>query len=392
MKKNPTLANCQMSKVLLAILLCVLLLLSSCTKSVNNGARADELPSCWPQCNSGVGPMEFGVATATFTMGNYLGVSSTSYPSLKQVNSELSYLKDNHELFLHFYVSYKGGISSQFIASLKNYVKEGYQINLALRYVPPNASTGDPQGFANWVESEVKELSFVKVFQITNEVNASASSDSDGFYKGAQNALVGAMIAANKAKTKNQLIGFNWSYDPFVSQDLSFFENLKSLGGPSFVKSLNYMGIDLYPDTYSPLPNVNANFGKEVSSALELLRQRLMPALGLKKNCPIFIQEISWPSFDSKALANYTDSNFAEHFMNNLFGSEINDRSPERQKEFLKEAISSAKLFGVALFQWFSLTDADTALGDGWGLFYPNGSPKPAASVIRAAIDRGTNS
>jgi|GEM_PF-6659400 hypothetical protein len=370
---------------LVGVIFCTLFLLGSCAVASSNEDNK-ALPSCWPICNQIPGPLAFGVAPATFTMGNYLGVKPTSYPSQAQINQQLRFLKGSNSLFLHFYVSYASGITSQMISQLKAFSKEGFFINLVLRYIPKNPKVPDPKGFANWVKGVVKGLSFVKVFQITNETNASATPDSDGYYKGSMHALILGMLEASSVKKPYQMIGFNWSYNPDVSQDTAFFDRLKALGGVAFSKAVNFFGLDMYPDTYFPTPNPDANFATEDSLILSLVRNELMPILGWGKKVPIFIQEISWPTINPNVAKSYSASNFAQSFMSNYFGKDLFKRSPSDQAEFLSQAIKVSRLYGVALLEWFGLTDAKTPLGDGWGLFYSNGKPKPAAYVLKNAF------
>lgn len=376
-------SNIKTAITVLVVFMPISVLLSSCSST---STTAGSSFSCWPTCSQKIYPMLFGVAPATFTMGNYLGVKPTSYPSNSQIAKELAYLKGSHSLFVHFYISYRSGLSSDMALYLKELFQHGYSINLALRYIPKNSKIPDPVGFANWVSQVIKELPFVKVFQITNEANATSTSDSDGYYPGAKHALVYAMKKAAKARKPSQLIGFNWSYSPDTTSDLKFFESLENLGGKSFIKSVNFVGIDLYPDTYFPSPSRDASFSLEISNALSLLRNKLMPTVGWGKNEPIFIQEISWPTINQNDVLHYNLSNFAQHFLYNFFGQTLMTRTPSDQAQFLKQAIVEAREYGVALFQWFSLTDANTPLGDGWGLFYPNGKPKPAAKVFKAAV------
>ncbi|MEY2403256.1 MAG: hypothetical protein QOD38_807, partial [Acidimicrobiaceae bacterium] len=60
-------------------------------------------------------------------------------------------------------------------------------------------------------------------------------------------------------------------------------------------------------------------------------------------------------------------------------------RTAQHQADALRDYIAATKGFNVGLLQWFQLADADSALGDGWGLLDRNYDPKPAFEVMRTA-------
>jgi len=86
-----------------------------------------------------------------------------------------------------------------------------------------------------------------------------------------------------------------------------------------------------------------------------------MPLAGLGPRVPIYIQETGYPTLDPLL------------------------RSEERQAHALADYIRATKGFNVRLLQWFQLTDADSPVGDGWGILRPDYSRKPAFCVMRDA-------
>jgi hypothetical protein len=63
-------------------------------------------------------------------------------------------------------------------------------------------------------------------------------------------------------------------------------------------------------------------------------------------------------------------------------------RSEARQAAALAGYIRATEGLNVGLIQWFQLADADSTVGDGWGLLRSDYSPKPAFEVLREAVQQ----
>ncbi|MEP7076570.1 MAG: hypothetical protein ABI878_12255 [Acidobacteriota bacterium] len=92
----------------------------------------------------------------------------------------------------------------------------------------------------------------LNTLQITNEANLrNMPSAGDGYFPDAREALVKGAIAARKTIVKTSgvtKIGFNAV--PTVAACSGFWKELKSFGGGEFSDSLDYVGLDLYPQCF----------------------------------------------------------------------------------------------------------------------------------------------
>lgn len=346
--------------------------------------------SCWPHCPSGNshGPLKnivFGVIPGSFSMGHYMGVPPGPPVSPDISMNRIAQLKGDHPFFVHLYASWKGGITPSLISTINAYREQGLYINLALRYGPP-AEPGNTVAYASWVRQSVVSLPQVAVFQITNEANVGGSVDSDGYWPGAKHALVAGIEAAASVKRAGQLVGFNWTHA--VVGNRKFFAGLKSIGGSTFIHDVDFVGADLYPDTYYPIPQLHTPIKEAMRSLLSSLRNVYMPAAGFGRNAPIFIQEAGWPSIDPTSTTEPTVLR-VRHDIETLLANAEYPRTAATQASVLKSMLASLHGYGVRLFQWFDLTDATGGIGDGWGILYSNYQPKPAYFVLKAAVDSG---
>ena len=226
--------------------------------------------------------------------------------------------------------------------------------------MPPPGRDGDIAGFADWVGETVAAHPEVSVWQITNEANVGLSGDSDGGKTDPVGALIEGVKAAGQTATERQKVGFNWFYRLDPKSDRDFWSALERRGGEAFRAALDFAGVDIYSGTYiTPLYSIDDK--GDYRRALDYLRNDLMPLARLGPDVPIYIQETGYPTLDPLL------------------------RSESRQARALAAYVEATAGFNVELLQWFQLTDADSALGDGWGIVRSDYSRKPAFCVMRDA-------
>jgi hypothetical protein len=312
------------------------------------------------QAKKRAAPMRFGVYPGnTFTFGKYAGVTGTNETP---VDGDLALermvqLADGRPFDVHLYAQWDRdnvALLDPFIARLR---EAGLRPNVALKYVPPAGHDGDIAGFAAWVAAAVTSHPTVAVWQITNEANVGVSPDSDGAAKDPLGALIEGVIAASKVKTKQQQVGFNWLYHLDPVSDQTFWSTLATRGGDAFHRAVDYAGVDIYSGTYvNPLYSVDDE--GDFRAALDYVRNQMMPLANLGPDVPIYIQETGYPTLGPL-------------------------RTAQHQADALSGYIRATKGFNVGLLQWFQLADAESTLGDGWGLLDSNYVPKPAFEVMR---------
>jgi len=202
-------------------------------------------------------------------------------------------------------------------------------------------------------------------------VNNTISPDaSDGAYPGARDALVRGVIAASRKARKigreDIEIGFNWFHRLDPSNDEGFWTELGENGGQRFARSVDWVGLDVYPGTFFPPPLVPR--ADAVINSMSYLRECMMPLAGLGDDIPIHVTENGWPTAPPA-------------------------RSYEEQAVALEEMVRAVDTYranyGVSDYRWFDLRDADSAdpnFQQQFGLMRDDYSPKPAFGAYRALV------
>ncbi len=328
-------------------------------------------------------PLEFGI----YPGGGAGAVNGRGEPRPEVAELRLSALqalrKPGSPFAVHLYDAYTGprdvaATPAWLRDQITDYTAAGIRVELVLRY-RPTAKTGDVSGFTAFVRSRVRELGpnvNVTSLQITNEANVTVAPDAaDGAYPGAMKALVKGVVAAKQEVVRGgygQLaIGFNWA-DESGPRAVQFFRTLRRSGGPSFRRSVDWVGVDAYPGTWGPkLGNgdLASAVGAATRSTLRSLRKVHLPAAGLPR-APIVIAESGYPT---DAVA----------------------RTEAEQSKVLTAAVetivATRKQYGVVGYRWFDLRDADSGVASfegHYGLMNDDYSPKPAFDVYRGLVSR----
>jgi hypothetical protein len=206
--------------------------------------------------------------------------------------------------------------------------------------------------------------------QVTNEVNVDFSPDSsDGYFRGAREALVRGIVAAHREKRRlgSELqVGFNWFWHFTPEKELDFWRYLRDETGRRFVRSLDWVGLDVYPGSFSPAPGGSTARG--MLAGLRSLRCFSRYAR-IPRSVPIHIQEVGWGTGP--------------------------DRSPQQQRRELERMIRAAHryrgTFNLTKLNWFSLRDSVSSVPSfqqQWGLLRDDYEPKPAFAAYRRLIAR----
>jgi hypothetical protein len=282
---------------------------------------------------------------------------------------------------LHLYAGYSGlaspSAAEQVGEEIAQYTAAGFQVELVLTYRPAGGSrAGNVAGFVDFVRSTVRSFganpAFVGV-QVTNEANVRNAPDAaDGYYAGAQDALIRGVVAA-KAEVRSagyaQIgVGFNWAYSLDAGEP-AFWRALGQLGGSAFRDSLDWVGLDVYPGTWGPTlsGDVPTAAAKTINDALEALRARFMPLAKLPPRIPLHVSENGYPTGPS--------------------------RSEAMQAAVMRAAIAavdaSRSTYHVTDYRWFDLRDADssgTSFEGRYGLMHDDYTPKAAFGVYRDIV------
>jgi hypothetical protein len=266
----------------------------------------------------------------------------------------------------------------RFLALTGRYTKEGFLVELQLRYHPSAQQEGDTAAWTAFVREVVDRFGpnrRVIAIQVTNEVNLPDSPDSsDGAYKGGQEALVQGVIAAKDEVRKTghtQLqIGFNWAYRSTPQADNAFWAYLRDSGGPKFVAALDWIGLDAYPGTFFPPAEAPGRERDGMVNAMSSLRCFAHGA-GIPDSKPIHVEENGYPTSPSP------------------------DRSEQRQVDAMRAMAGAVNDFrgtyGVSDYRWFNLRDGDSASPNfqvRYGLLHDDYTEKPGFAAYRDLIAR----
>jgi hypothetical protein len=262
----------------------------------------------------------------------------------------------------------------RFVALAKRYTRAGYLAELQLRYHPTEAQEGDIPAWRRFVRTVVDRFGpnrRVVAIQVTNEVNLSISPDSsDGAYDRARDALIqGVEAAKDEARRKrfSQLqIGFNWAYRGDPSSEQSFWNYLRDHGGPRFVRSLDWVGVDAYPGTLFPPYDSPGGERRALVNAFSTFRC-LADTPRIPRTVPIHVEENGFPTGVG--------------------------RSYERQAQALDTMVHAVNdfrgTFNITDYRWFNLRDGDTTspnFQQQYGLMTDLYEPKPAFGLYRLLV------
>lgn len=296
----------------------------------------------------------------------------------------LERLRGGRAFVLHLYADYTGrqgaSAAEQVGADVRRYTSAGFEVELVACYRPADGGARtDASGFAGFVRQAVASLGrnpgFVSL-QVTNEANVDGAADAtDGSFARAENALISGVMAAHRAAHALRLgrlrVGFNWAYATDRGET-SFWRYLKHRGGGGFDRSVNWVGLDVYPGTWGPRID-SAHLGRSVAAmmrrALRALRLRYMPLAGLPRRVALHISENGYPTGPARTAA--------------------------MQETEMRAAIGAVERlrarYGITDYRWFDLRDARSSaptFEDRYGLLYDSYAPKPAFWLYRRLIAR----
>jgi hypothetical protein len=265
----------------------------------------------------------------------------------------------------------------RFLRRAERYTRNGYLVELQVRYHPTPEQEGDVDGFVDFVREVVRRFGRnprVVAAQITNEVNFTISPDSsDGAYAGARDALIEGVIAAHdeaRDRGYDQLeIGFNWFYRTDPQSEASFWDYLGEQGGRDLRRAVDWVGLDAYPGTIFPPVEPPGGARDGMVAAMSQLRECFMPRAGLEDDVPIHVEENGWPTGPG--------------------------RSEDRQRDELETMVEAVHDFrgtyNVTDYRWFDLRDHNTSSANfqhHYGLLRDDYEEKPAFDAFRRLVAR----
>jgi hypothetical protein len=301
--------------------------------------------------------------------GSNKGLAAGKPDDLIKINEALDYLQGHgRQLLVRAYMPFGAHdrkLGAQAASSAKQYSdygKDHRKLDLVLTF-------GDMQGdVETWVQFVRKSVRLnagrMDKVQITEEPNL-VHPPGDGRFPRIAEAVVDGVIAAKEEVQQlgsEVLVGFN-AVQAHEEQD-PFWDRLNACASDRFRQSLDFVGVDLFPDVFKPLGDITME--EAVLYGVSSFRHQL-EAIKIPASVPIHITEHGWPT----SL----------------------ERSYQRQAEVLDETVRTIvkyqKEFNVSHYEFFSLRDADSydpGIFFQFGLLRDDYSPKPAFEVFRQLI------
>jgi len=288
-------------------------------------------------------------------------------------------LQGSRTLTVHLYGQYTGtgnGEADALVSDAKWWSDNGLRVEMVLRYRPARRLD---VGYVRWVQTVVSRLAALPglvALQIGNEPNNTTSAAAgDGAYPGVINAIAHGVPAARTALTAagrpDVAVGFNWAAGNSPCSTEPMWSQLRLAGGNAFISAVGWVGIDVYPGTWSAPAQTTFPTARLVNStvtdSLRCLRTQHMATAHLPASVTITVAETGYP----------TDAG----------------RSETTQATVLQQTIAAIESvrdkYGVTDVRWFSLRDANTASGqleNGYGLLHDDYTTKPAFAAYQQII------
>jgi hypothetical protein len=248
------------------------------------------------------------------------------------------------------------------------YIRDGRLLDLVVMF---QSKSGDVAGFLDFVRSLIAQHGpLLYTIQVTEEANFTNGPDCiDGPWPRVLEALVEGVKAAKYEALRLGLTGLRVGFNstPTFGPSSKFWSEIGSLGGRAFVESLDYVGLDFFPDVFRPAPDLRA----AVLGVIETMRSVWLPTAGIPNSVPIHVAENGWPTSTT--------------------------RSCEQQCAALETIIRTlAKVrtqFNLARYTLFSLRDSESFASETaenifyhFGLMQSDYAPKPAFETYRRLI------
>jgi hypothetical protein len=275
------------------------------------------------------------------------------------IASALDQLHGDHPFLVRAYVHYPTMVEAP--PNPAQLLGDRRRLDLVVCFRDPGT---DLTGWLDFLKGLVREHgSALAALQVTEEPN-NAGPGGDGGFPAVRQALVEGVIAAKRealALGLDVLVGCNAT--PIFDPAQEFWTDLGRRGGQEFRDALDYVGLDLFPDVFQPIPS--ERLADTVLAVLTGFREQSLAAAGIPDATPIHITEHGWATGPGRSAA--------------------------RQVEVLDTVIRTiAKAdLNITTYEHFALRDADSGQQDPLhqlGLLRSDHTPKPAFAAYRDLI------
>jgi hypothetical protein len=284
-----------------------------------------------------------------------------------EINRALDILQPSgSEFWIRCYTAYYGnGVSKNNNPDNPlQYARHGRKLDMVIGY---HSMLGDIDLFTKFVRQQVRHYgdALAKV-QIAEEPNLHGVPVIDGDIPNVREALIRGVVAAKEEArllNLNILTGFNAV--PNFNPDDDFWKEMRAKATCTFNNSLDYVGLDFFPDVFRPAPFENIEGG--IKALLGHFRNVNLKEAGISSTVPVHITENGWPTSD--------------------------ERPEEKQSMVIEKVIRTVyderENSNIGGYELFSLRDSDSKNPDifcRFGIMRDDYSPKPAFNTFKSLI------
>ncbi|MBS1673301.1 MAG: hypothetical protein JSS74_04985 [Actinobacteria bacterium] len=296
--------------------------------------------------------MKYGVYVA-----GRAGTTSAKPDSARMIGSAVDDLTDGSPHVIREYIHFLGadpdpdivhslGAEDELVSLTMPddwYLENGRELDLVVSYLP---LAEDIPGWLMFLDTVLHRYGhIVRYFQVTLEPNFPIPFI-DGSSPGVMEALIRGLPHAKRAAPATVQVGFSVAEPAeWLGGDDKFWQTLASLPAEQFADHVDYVGLGLYPDAFSPTPPEAVPVLTE--NAVRLLRLRSLATAKIPRRIPIHIAEFGSPSGDGRTAATQARS--------------ITDMVATLER--------IAEELNVTVCEYFGLRDADTSGGQAVGTF-----------------------
>lgn len=254
------------------------------------------------------------------------------------------------------------------------YVRAGRELDLVVSYIPQAADLPGWLAFLDTVIDRYGHLT--RYLQVTLEPNFPIPLI-DGSAPGVLEALTLGIPHARAALDRRGLrevqVGFSVAEPPeWLGGDDEFWQYLSAVPQRDFADHVDYVGLGLYPDAFSPVAprGTPGDAASLTVHALRHLREHSLPRARIPSGTPIHIAENGTPSGQPRTDQAQCDS------LSDMINTVLALREP----------------LNITHYELFSLRDADSASTQPTGtlgLVTDTYHPKPALTLYRDLVRNG---
>lgn len=251
------------------------------------------------------------------------------------------------------------------------YIEEGHELDLVVSYIPQVA---DVAGWLVFLDAVIDRYGHLtRYLQVTLEPNFPIPLI-DGSAPGVLEALTLGIPHARAALARRGLcdvqVGFSVAEPPeWLGGDDDFWRHLSAVPQQDFAAHINYVGLGLYPDAFSPVAprGTPGDVASLTAHALDHLRNHSLPRAHIPSSTPIHVVENGTPSGAPRTEQAQCDS------LSDMLGT----------------ILACREALNITQYELFSLRDADsgsTQPTGTLGIVTESYRPKPALTVYRDVI------